>query len=107
MRSPALGYDNEAGIALRPIVALFLIVFVVVAGFAIVMPGDKYHWGWTEISVHYASRSASRSEGSRYSGVSVPFQGLLRLARRRLDALVNNAQFRGGGPWRSPIDLFR
>ena len=73
MRSPALGYDNEAGIALRPIVALFLIVFVVVAGFAIVMAGDKYHWGWTEISVHYASRSASRSERSRYSGASVPF----------------------------------
>jgi hypothetical protein len=53
------------------LLGLLFVILIVVAGFAIVMAGDKYHWGWTEIPVHYRVSFGVEVGGTAYSGASV------------------------------------
>jgi hypothetical protein len=50
---------------------LLMVVVVVIGGLALLMAGDKYHWGWTEIPVHYRLSFGVEVGGIRYSGASV------------------------------------
>jgi hypothetical protein len=53
------------------LLGLLSVVLIVVAGFAIVMAGDAYHWGWTEIPVHYRLSFGVEVGGTAYSGATV------------------------------------
>jgi len=51
--------------------AVVIVVGIVGGGLALVMAGDKYHWGWTEIPVHYRVSFGVEVGGVAYSGASV------------------------------------
>jgi hypothetical protein len=58
---------SSAGLLL----GLLMVVVVVIGGVALVMAGDKYHWGWTEIPVHYRLSFGVEVGGNAYTGASV------------------------------------
>jgi hypothetical protein len=50
---------------------LLIAIVVVIGGLAVLIAGDKYHWGWTEILVHYRLSFGVEVGGIPYSGASV------------------------------------
>lgn len=50
---------------------LLMVIVVVIGGLALLMAGDKYHWGWTEIPVHYRLSFGVEVGGIAYTGASV------------------------------------
>jgi hypothetical protein len=53
------------------LLGLLVVIVVVIGGVALLMAGDKYHWGWTEIPVHYRLSFGVEVGGIPYNGASV------------------------------------
>jgi hypothetical protein len=64
-----------AGVFLRllqfGLLGLLIVIVVVIGGLALLMAGDKYHWGWTEVPVHYRLSFGVEVGGIAYTGAGV------------------------------------
>jgi hypothetical protein len=81
------------------LLAVLAVIIIVGGGFALVMAGDKYHWGWTEIPVHYRLSFGVEVGGIAYTGASVVQVTYERVPRWQawawIDAPAGGAIYRG------------